>query len=66
MAHNVAEMWAAQDYLGFVEAQGYLKNHKTIVMRGDSQLIVNFMLKKYKPGQDFSPTVQAMQTKCTG
>ena len=36
MTHNVAEMWAARDCLEFIEAQGYLKNHKTIVMRGDS------------------------------
>ena len=66
MTHNVAEMWAERDYLEFIEVQGYLKSHKTIVARGGSQLIVNFMLKKFKPGQDFSPTVQAMQTKCTG
>ena len=60
MTHNVVEMWAARDCLEFVEAQGYLKNHKAIVMRGDNQLIVNFMLRKYKPGPDFSPTVRAM------
>ena len=45
MTHNVVEMWAARDCLEFVEAQGYLKNHKTIVMRGDSYFIANFMLK---------------------
>ena len=60
MTRYVAELWAAKDCLEFIEAQGYLKNHKTVVMRGDSQPIVNFMLRKYKPGPDFSPTVQAM------
>ena len=57
MTNNVAELWATRDFLELIEAQGYLKTHKTIVMRGDSKLIVNFMLKKYKPGPDFSPTV---------
>ena len=45
MTHKVAEMWAARDCLEFIEAQGYLKNHKTIVMRGDSRLIVYLMLR---------------------
>ena len=66
MTHNVAEMWAVRNSLEFKEAQGYLKSHRTIVMRGDSQIILNFMLRKYKPGHDFSATVQAMQTKCAG
>ena len=66
MTHSLAEMLAARDCLEFIESQGYLKKHKTIVMRGDNQLIVNFMLRKYNPGPDFSLTVRAMRTKCAG
>ena len=36
MTHNVAEIWTARNCLELKEAQGYLKNHKTIVMRGVS------------------------------
>ena len=57
MTHNVAEIWAVRDFLEFIEVQAYFKNHKTNVMRGDCQLIVNFMLRKYKPGPDFRPPV---------
>ena len=34
------------------------------MVRGDSQLIVNFMLRKYKPGAEFSAGVRAMRDTC--
>ena len=45
--------------LGLLGVKGLL-----VVVRGDSQLIVNFMLKKYKPGAEFSAGVRAMRDTC--
>ena len=73
--HNAVAMWAARVYLEFIEAQGYLNNHKTIVIRGDNQLIMNFMLRKYKPGPDqlyeqckqsVQDGVSSFRSRCSG
>ena len=64
MTHNVAEMWAARDSLIYLETEGYVQKYSTVVLRGDSQLIINFMLRKYKPGPDFNPMVRAMLNQC--
>ena len=50
MTHNVAEMWAARDCLQYLEDAHLLDQHKSILIRGDSELIINFMLRKYKAG----------------
>ena len=57
MTQNVAELWTARDCMKLLEDNKYLESRKTILFHGDSQLIINFMLRKYKPGQDFNAMV---------
>ena len=65
MTHNVAELWAARDCLSYLQSDGLLPQHKAILIRGDSQLTINFMLRRYKPGQEFNATVRAMMNTCS-
>ena len=64
MTHNVAEVWAARDCLTYIEEKRLIEQHKAILIRGDSQLTINFMLRKYKAGQDFNATIRAMLNTC--
>ena len=64
MTHNIAEMWAERDSLAYLETEGYVQKYSTIVLHGNSQLIINFMLQKCKPGSDFNPMVHAMLNQC--
>lgn len=64
MMHNVAEVWAASNSLAYLEAKGYMWQHSRIVLQEDSQLTINFMLRKYKPGPRFCPMMKAMLNQC--
>ena len=64
MTHNVAEVWAARDCLAYIEEQLLTRQHKAILIHGDSLLTINFMLCKYKAGQEFNTTIRAMLNMC--
>ena len=60
MTHDMAELWAAQDCMKFLEENKYLESHKTFLFHGDSHLVINFQLRKHNPGQNFNATVWQM------
>ena len=49
--NNIAEVRAMLDLLTWLEAEGHHKRASRVVVRGDSQLVIAFLRKVYRPGR---------------